>query len=344
MGKEAKRLIEAFINKDKVESYLANLEKLKAERDIDDEQYLTTRKDYYRRLGTAASEIARIKNELKEQLAAGEHSLELARKKLSSLDVKRKVGELSEGQYQAAERKIRLEIHKLEKEVEDLNSLVNASSTADIAQTRKRAAARAPRPSAVTGEVPATKPVIPGKAMAPAKGPGLSRGKLMAIVGAAAVLVIAVVAVLLFLTGQKEKPSLPDKAPVTVDVPVNIMGAAGVGSLQFELVYDSNLLSAVGVESGDLPDNALFEYRIDAPGRVIVGMVCAKGISGDGSVAFVTFRPRGEINESVPLHLENISAHDASTMFQISATASSGSYSKDGASLPPAIVFSAVDK
>jgi hypothetical protein len=344
MTNNAERLAEAIRVKSEIEGFLANLEKLKSEKAVDDEQYLTTRKDYYRRLGVATSEIARIKNEVKEQLSASEHSLELARKKLDSLDVKRKVGELSNAQYEAAERKMLLEIRKLEKEVEELNSLVNASSAADISTMGKRAATRASKPVPVARETPPVKAAVSGERIAPAKGPGLSRGKLMAIIGAAAVVVIAVVVVFLFLTGDKEKPSLPDKGPATVDIPVNITGATGIGSLQFELIYDSKLLSAVQVESGTLPVDSLFEYRIDAPGRVIVGMVYAKGISGDGSVAFITFQARGEIDESIPLHLENVTAHNASTMSQISATASSGSYSKDGASVPPVIVFSATDK
>jgi len=341
MSNKEKRLVKAFINRDRIESYLANLEKLKSEKEIDDEQYLITRKDYYRRLGVATSEIARIKNEIKDQLADGEHSLELARKKLSSLDIKHKVGELSDVQYQAAEREARKEIQGLEKDVEQLNNLIGATSAADIPVIPKRSAPRAPKPAPVARETPQTRVPIPVERITPTRRGGLSRSKLIGIISVAAVVVIAVVAGVIFLMGDREEPALWGMETATFNIPINITGAPGIGSLQFELVYDPMQVSAVEVISGNLPDNALFEYRIDAPGRVIVGLVYAKGISGDGSVALVTFQPRDDINGSVPLQLENIIAYDASTMSQIAATASAGSYSKDGASVPPVLIFSA---
>jgi hypothetical protein len=339
MADTIEKLYEAVRTKDQIEGFIDKLEKLRLENEIEDEPYLSTRKDYYRRLGIATSEIARLKNELKEQLAASEHSLELSRKEQASLEVKRKVGELSDAQYEAAERNVQSEIHRLEREVEELNRLINAGSSGDIRVAPEHPPTRVSRQSPAGREAPPVITAVSGEYIAPAKSRGLLRRKLPIIVAGVVVVVIAVVAGLLFLTGEKGGPSLTGTGLETFDIPVKITGAAGIGSLQFELIYDSNTMSPVQVKRGTLPEDALFDYCLDAPGRVVIGMVSAKGISGDTPVAFVTFTPAGGINQSIPLHLENINARDVSTMSQVPSTSFPGSCSGDGASVPPTIAF-----
>ena len=171
MTKESKRLIEAFAVKDEIEGFLTNLEQLKADGSVTEEQYIATRQEYYRRLGLATSDIARIKNELKEQLEANQRHVEARRHELGNLEVKHRVGELSLERYQSSERKLRTDIQKLERYSEVLTVLIQASSAADIG-----APARKPKvPPAEIG-VPAKKPVAaapeplpPSKAAPPAK-------------------------------------------------------------------------------------------------------------------------------------------------------------------------------
>ena len=348
MAKDTKTLGEAFAVKDELEGFLANLEKLKADGSITEEQYTTTRKEYYRRLGAATSEIARIKNELKEQLEANQHDLETHRQELASLEVKHKVGELSPEQYQASERKLQAKIDRLERDGEELTRLIQAASIAAIGAPVKKpvvptaeTGVPAKKPAAAAPELPpSAKAAPPVKVAAPGKGIKLPRGRLLAMIGGAVVVIVAVVLVVVLLApGGKDGAGLPPEEYETIDIPVNIEGAASVGSLHFELVYDWGMLRAVEVENGTVVGDAMFEYSVDAPGRVIVGLVSSQGISGDGSVAVVTFQTRGEADMGIPLYLENIVAHDAASMSEIPATASAGSYSTGGDSIAPVLLF-----
>jgi hypothetical protein len=338
MTKETKRLTEAFTAKEEIEGFLANLEQLKADGSVTEEQYIATRQEYYRRLGQATSDIARIKNELEEQLEANQRDVETRKHELGNLEVKHRVGELSVEKYQTSERKLRAEIKKLESHSELLTSLIQASSAADIS-----APARKPKvPPAEIG-VPAKKPVAaapeplppskaapPVKAATPARRGKLPRPRLLAIVGGAVVVIAIIAAAVLFMTGGVKE----------VKIPIEIQGAANVGSLHLELVYDRAALSAIRVENGTAVGDAMFEYSIDIPGEVVVGIVSSQGIKRDGSIAIVTFNVTGRAKTSIPLSLENVAAHDATTLAEIPTSASAGSLStKDGSFIAPTLLF-----
>jgi len=133
MTKETKRLMELLAVKDEVEGFLANLEKFKADGSVTEEQYIATSEEYYERLGAAASEIARTKNELKRMLKSNQQDIETHRQELASLDVRHKVGELPLDKYQSSERKLRGAIDQLELTAGELDRLIKAKSLADIA-------------------------------------------------------------------------------------------------------------------------------------------------------------------------------------------------------------------
>jgi len=119
-----------------------------------------------------------------------------------------------------------------------------------------------------------------------------------------------------------------------MNVPVNATGASNVGSLEFELVYDSTVLQAVGVEKGTLAGNAMMDFATARPGRVWVGIVDSNGISGNGSLVVVSFREVGQGAATGQLTLENIEAYDAQTLIDIITQATPGNLST-----PPTIVF-----
>ena len=126
-------------------------------------------------------------------------------------------------------------------------------------------------------------------------------------------------------------------APTMVDVPVELAGVEGIGSLHIELTYDASALTAVSVAAGDLAENALFEADTDTPGRVIIGIVDAVGITGSGPVAIITFEPAGP-GAASPLELENIQAFDADTLIDILLSAAPGEFNAaDGTVIPPTL-------
>ena len=197
MAKETKRLSELFAIKDGVESFLANLEKLKADGSITEEQYSITREEYYERLGAAASEIARIKNELKRRLGSTQQDIDTYRQELANLDVRHKVGELPQGKYQSSERKLRSTLEQLESTAGELKRLVDARSSADMgvpAAKTKIAASGLPPAAKKAGRVKEAKlpktEVPKAKAATPSEEGFLRpRTKIAALVGGALLLV-----------------------------------------------------------------------------------------------------------------------------------------------------------
>jgi hypothetical protein len=338
MAKETKKLAGAFAVKDEIEGFLANLEQLKADGSITEEQYVATRQEYYKRLGQATSDIARIKNELQEQLEVSQRDIEARGQELGNLEVRHRVGELSLERYQSSEQKLRAEIKKLERRSEELTALIQAGSAADIgAPARKpkvppaETGVLAKKPVAAAREpLPPAKAAPPTKAAAPIRSGRLSPGKLLAIIGGAVVVIAIIVAAVLFMTGGVTE----------VSIPIEVQDAANVGSLHIELVYDGDILNAVTVENGTAVGDALFEYSIDMPGQLVVGLVSSQGMKPDGSIAIVTFQVTGKSKTSTSLSLENVVAHDATTLDEISTSASAGSIStKDGSFTPPTLLF-----
>jgi len=115
------------------------------------------------------------------------------------------------------------------------------------------------------------------------------------------------------------------------EVPIEIAGASNVGSMHIELAYDPAVLEPVDVKTGALATGAFLESNLDTPGRVVLGLVAAQGISGNGQVAVVLFDVPGRQGDSSSLTLENVQANDASTLSAIQTSFQNGTFQVGGA-------------
>jgi hypothetical protein len=118
-------------------------------------------------------------------------------------------------------------------------------------------------------------------------------------------------------------PSAAATALKDLKVPVNLKGARAVGSLHMEIVYDPAVVSANGVEAGELGANSMIEFNSTTPGRVKVGIVDATGITGDGTVITVSFKALDK-NKTSQLNLENLGCYNAKTLVDIILRTSPG--------------------
>ena len=129
-------------------------------------------------------------------------------------------------------------------------------------------------------------------------------------------------------------------SPQVVVVPINVDGADKLGSLEFVLAYEAEALEVLKVQKGDLAYNALLEFSELQPGKVWTGIVDGNGISGDGTVAMVSFRVRGEHQGSTELTLEDVSVYHATTLLDIHPEASAGNLSPGSNSvISPSLSF-----
>ena len=133
----------------------------------------------------------------------------------------------------------------------------------------------------------------------------------------------------------------PTIAPAKeIAVPIFLEGAANVGSLEFVLIYEPTVLTLTKVEQGALASNALLESSAGTPGLVWAAMIDANGMSGDGPAAVVTFSVIGNGESSTALTLENVVAHDATTLLDIITRSAPGSFTvKDRSLTPPSLGF-----
>ena len=135
-------------------------------------------------------------------------------------------------------------------------------------------------------------------------------------------------------------PSPTSAAPASVDVPVHMTGAANVGSLEFVLVYDPEVLQVSSVAPGILANAAVIGSNTLTPGRVWVGIADARGIDGGGAVATVTFDIVGLQQGRSALTLEEVVAHDATSLLDILSDATAGEYTIEGHNVTgPTLVF-----
>jgi len=119
-----------------------------------------------------------------------------------------------------------------------------------------------------------------------------------------------------------------------LNVPVNANNASNLGSLEFEVVYNPTVLQPQSVTKGELADNAMLDSSFVKSGRVWVALVDSNGLSGNGSLAIITFRRVGSGQSAAVLTLENVSAHNATTLVDIITSTTVGSLTT-----PPAINF-----
>lgn len=146
------------------------------------------------------------------------------------------------------------------------------------------------------------------------------------------------VVVLPTIPAQTQTP--PVERSREIIVPIILAGAANLGSLEFVLAYDPDVVEVTSVETGTLTEESLLESSAGTPGLLWVGIIDAVGISEDGPAAVVTFKVIESSDSDTLLILQNVVAYDAASYLDIIVEASPGSFSTmDGSITPPSLTF-----
>ncbi|MBS3802629.1 MAG: hypothetical protein KGY65_07760, partial [Candidatus Thermoplasmatota archaeon] len=93
--------------------------------------------------------------------------------------------------------------------------------------------------------------------------------------------------------------STPDSE---VQLPIKISDADNIGNMDITLTYDDSILSASTLTTGAITSNSLFMDNIGS-GIINISLVDADGISGNGSIAIITFDVIGDEGDISPLIL-----------------------------------------
>jgi hypothetical protein len=172
MASESEELYEALATRDKVRGYLSNLERLRTEGSVTEEQYATAKNEYIGQESAASSAIDSLKAQLKPRLDGIERELADARFQLGSFETRLRVGEITQAKHDAEHRKLGTQIEALEASREELANLL----AAEMAPARQVHSAVATKPS----KLPATEETAPKKRALPPREPDESRPRFSA--------------------------------------------------------------------------------------------------------------------------------------------------------------------
>ncbi|MCD6567956.1 MAG: hypothetical protein J7K94_04380 [Dehalococcoidia bacterium] len=98
----------------------------------------------------------------------------------------------------------------------------------------------------------------------------------------------------------------------TVQVPIRLEKAENIGSMNFVLTYDPNVLKVARVDKGSLLSGIAFAPNYKEPPVIRFGFATKDGVSGSGSVVYVEFEAIGSEGSSSPLTLSEILTKDIS--------------------------------
>ena len=127
-----KKLIAAYSTKEKAESFLSNLDKLKEAESIEEAQYDVLKAEYTKTREDALFKANSLKASLKKELDNKAGELDIIKVKLSYLEARFKVGQISEEAFAKQEKGPRKKATELEKQYSELEKLTSSNCLADI--------------------------------------------------------------------------------------------------------------------------------------------------------------------------------------------------------------------
>ena len=133
MTNEVQRLIASLTASDQLKGYLSNLQQLKDEGAVTEEQYATAKEDYDGRLASATEEVGMLRSALSAQVQIVRHDLDSLRLELGMLDVRNKAGEINLARFRNEEKKLKTRVDQLEQNEKELENLIAADSAAGLA-------------------------------------------------------------------------------------------------------------------------------------------------------------------------------------------------------------------
>ena len=127
MAVNGRKLRSAFVRKQETQDLLSNLEKLKGDGSVTEEQYEPLRSEYKERLAGIESEIVAIKNDLNTELVNCRKDLGVYKVEIDRLGTRHEVGEIPLDKYRSLDQKLRRRIERIESRISLLETLTSAN-------------------------------------------------------------------------------------------------------------------------------------------------------------------------------------------------------------------------
>jgi hypothetical protein len=121
-----------YSRKEKLEKLLSNLDSLQKDGQVTAEQYNSIKENYENLRSAAVKALENIKGTLKRDIEKKQNELKDLKQSLENLDVRFKIGEMPEADFQKARDKIQRTIQTRQEEVANLQNLLNTKSSSDV--------------------------------------------------------------------------------------------------------------------------------------------------------------------------------------------------------------------
>ena len=126
------KLRAGFAQKERAETFLANLEKLREEKSVGDSQYRVLKIEYTQMREEANSRINTLRTYVKRDMENQVTKLDVLKQELSYLEARFKVGQLSANDYLHKEKAPKGKLTDLEKRISELQTFLNATNTGEL--------------------------------------------------------------------------------------------------------------------------------------------------------------------------------------------------------------------
>ncbi len=123
----------AFLNKERAELFLSNLEKLRNDKAINDLSYTALKTEYSVNLQHAQIKIDQVKQEFNKRLTMRTRQLGVFKQEMANLDARFKVGQMPADDYLKQIKNPQKKAADLEEQIAHLTSLTEAKTSAEVA-------------------------------------------------------------------------------------------------------------------------------------------------------------------------------------------------------------------
>nr|WP_321496637.1 CdvA-like protein [uncultured Methanolobus sp.] len=128
----ANKLNSVFLNKEKIDSLLSNLEDLRSTEGLDDVQYEELKNEYSLKIDEIDNEISSIKTSITDKMVELEGDIKAYNKEHNDLNVRLKIGELTEQDCSKKLSKLESKIEMATMEKSELGLLLDVDNTEDL--------------------------------------------------------------------------------------------------------------------------------------------------------------------------------------------------------------------
>jgi hypothetical protein len=131
-GGLARQLQEALSRKQKAKNLASNLEKLREQKSVDDDQYESLKPRYANAEKEASTAVRALREELKAKLERAERDIEILHQEKENLQIRFQVGQITADAYRRAERKAEAKLEAERASATELEKLAKARGTEDV--------------------------------------------------------------------------------------------------------------------------------------------------------------------------------------------------------------------